>query len=326
MSKDSQAAAWKDLLATGLLKAFSRLPLGAAQALGRVMGRLAWHFAAKTRSDTLCNLALCLPERSAAERQALARAALEHMGMSFAEAGALWLWPAERVQAIPYEVVGEELLDAVLNQGRGVLIALPHLGAWEFINPYLVRRAPFMAMYRPAKLPRLDALMRAARERLGASLVPANAGGVKALMRHLSAGGVSILLPDQEPEPSGGVFAPFFGQTALTPTLYARLVQKTGAAPIFAAVERLERARYRLHFRAAPAGIADADPLLAATALNAGIEACVRALPEQYQWSYKRFSTRPPGEPRPYALYRQGGEAALTRLRQEALARRQPKA
>jgi KDO2-lipid IV(A) lauroyltransferase len=33
-----------------------------------------------------------------------------------------------------------------------------------------------------------------------------------------------------------------------------------------------------------------------ATRLNAMVEQCVRALPTQYQWVYKRFRVRPPGE------------------------------
>jgi KDO2-lipid IV(A) lauroyltransferase len=34
----------------------------------------------------------------------------------------------------------------------------------------------------------------------------------------------------------------------------------------------------------------------AVTAINQAIEDCVRERPEQYQWSYRRFKTRPEGE------------------------------
>ena len=34
--------------------------------------------------------------------------------------------------------------------------------------------------------------------------------------------------------------------------------------------------------------------------MNAGVERCVRRIPEQYQWNYKRFRTRPEGEARFY--------------------------
>ena len=50
-----------------------------------------------------------------------------------------------------------------------------------------------------------------------------------------------------------------------------------------------------LHVEAAPPGIASADAVASATALNAGIEAFVRRSPEQYQWTYKRWSQQPEG-------------------------------
>ena len=37
-----------------------------------------------------------------------------------------------------------------------------------------------------------------------------------------------------------------------------------------------------------------------AASLNRDIERCVRKLPEQYLWSYKRYRIRPPGSPSPY--------------------------
>lgn len=313
---NNRPAAWKGRAALGALRLCACLPLSRAQALGRFLGAVMWRFARRTRLFAECNLALCLPELSETEREALARESLAHLGMAFTEAGALWLWPQERLARIPCSTVNEELLDAALAAGRGVLIALPHLGAWEFLNPYLIARGvPFMAMYRPARLPELDGLMRGARERMGATLVPANAGGVKALMRHLAQGGLSVILPDQEPEASGGVYAPFFGLSALTATLYSRLLAKTGAAPLFAYVERRAGAAgYRVHFHAAPAGLADADPVVAAAALNRGVEECVRALPAQYQWTYKRFSTRPAGQQRPYALFAQDRPSALAAM------------
>ncbi len=34
--------------------------------------------------------------------------------------------------------------------------------------------------------------------------------------------------------------------------------------------------------------------------MNQAIEQCVREIPEQYQWEYKRMRHRPPGEINPY--------------------------
>ena len=97
------------------------------------------------------------------------------------------------------------------------------------------------------------------------------------------------------------MFAPFFGYPALTMVLINRLARKTGAPVVFTYVERLPAAGgYRMSFLPAPEGIDDPDPEIAAAALNLGVESCIRRCPEQYQWSYKRFSVRPDGAPSPY--------------------------
>ena len=76
--------------------------------------------------------------------------------------------------------------------------------------------------------------------------------------------------------------------------LVSRLAQRTGATVLFAFAERLPRGQgYRIRFRPAPPAIADEDLHTAVSALNQGVEDCVRLAFEQYQWHYKRFQFRP---------------------------------
>jgi len=60
---------------------------------------------------------------------------------------------------------------------------------------------------------------------------------------------------------------------------------------------------FALHIAPTDPAVADPDPHVAATALNAGIERIARRDPAQYQWTYKRYTLRPPGsgEEDPYA-------------------------
>jgi KDO2-lipid IV(A) lauroyltransferase len=82
-------------------------------------------------------------------------------------------------------------------------------------------------------------------------------------------------------------------------TLIPRLVAKTGAAVFVGYARRLPQGSgYEIHFAAAE--LDGGDETAATTALNAAIERAVRAMPEQYQWGYRRFKTRPPGEARFY--------------------------
>jgi Kdo2-lipid IVA lauroyltransferase/acyltransferase len=124
---------------------------------------------------------------------------------------------------------------------------------------------------------------------------------VRALYQGLGRGEAVGILPDQNPDPGSGVFAPFFGMPAYTMVLIARLVRKTGATLILTYAERLPRgAGYHVHMIEAPEDFASATPEQAGAILNRLIEDGVRAHPEQYQWSYKRFRVRPEGEPGVY--------------------------
>jgi len=117
------------------------------------------------------------------------------------------------------------------------------------------------------------------------------------MIRGLKKGNAAWYAPDQDFRGKDMVFAPFFGIPTYTMVLVSRFARKSGATVIFTYAKRLpEGGGYHLHFFPASKDIAAKDIEIAATALNKGVEQCVKACPEQYQWSYKRFKRRPEGK------------------------------
>jgi len=148
----------------------------------------------------------------------------------------------------------------------------------------------------------MDSIIRNSRERAGAKLVPTDRGGVKSLYTALGIGELIGILPDQDPGHDAGVFAPFFGIQANTMTLLSRLAAKTESSVIFAYAERLSFGRgYKIRFIKGSEDINQKDTVISCTAINADVEKCVRALPDQYLWAYKRFRCRPEGETHLYS-------------------------
>lgn len=282
-----------------LIRAASRLPLWLAQAFGTVIGQLFYWIPNREQENARINLELCFPELDQAEREQLLRRTLQENAKTLMEAPGTWLRdPAWWLQRIDGQG-GERLLRDLLAQGKGLIIAAPHIGNWEVGVHFLASAAPITALYRPPRLQVLEEVIKRGREQNGAKLVATDAKGVKALYGALMAGEMVGILPDQQPKQGGksaGVFAPFFGEPALTMVLVNRLAQRSGAPVVYMITERLPRARgYCMHWIMAPEGIADPDPEIAAAALNLGVEQCARRLPTQYQWSYKRFEARPDG-------------------------------
>lgn len=288
-----------------LLRALARLPLPVLHGVGAAVGLAVDLFPNRQRYITESNLALCFPELSDRERRRLRRRTLVETGKTVAESLAIWLGDSGRVLNMVKAVSGKEAIDAAMAEGKGVIFAGPHLGAWELVGLYASVRWPITILYRPPGAALVDAMMGMGRGRLGATLVPTDSSGVRRLLQALRRGQIAGILPDQDPHDPEGLFAPFFGIAANTISLLSRLAAKSGAPVFVVYAERLPRGRgYRMHFIPAGPEINDADAERSAAALNRAVEEAVRSCPAQYQWTYKRFRTRPRGEHR---IYRRNG-------------------
>ncbi len=278
-----------------LLRLGGRLPLWALHRLGAAFGWLVWRLPTEPRRKAIETLSYVKTQFSDETRQQLLKSTLIETGKAVFEVMRIWNGDASRALQLVREVRGGELFDQALADGRGLIIAAPHLGCWELLNFWLCDRTPIAIAYRPPRQPALEPLLLKARGALAAEQVAAEGTtGVRKLFKRLREGGVVGILPDQQPRRGEGEFAPFFGTPALTMVLLSRLAQRTGASVLFAFAERLPKAQgYRMHFLPAPEGIADADLPTAVAALNRGVENCVRLSPAQYQWSYARYSIRP---------------------------------
>jgi len=281
-----------------LFRLFTVLPLPLAHALGAALGWLFLVIPNKRRHTAQINLELCFPEMRAPTRRRLLRRNMIELGKFLAEIGALWTRGERGIRRLVRRVSGEDKLKKALGQKKGVILAVPHLGAWEMIGLWSSMHYPITSMYREPPMSQMGKSMRAARERFGARLVSADNTGIRALYKALERGEMVGILPDQVPASrSSSVFAPFFGIPTSTMVLLSRLAIKTGAPVVFSYAERLPGGNgYHLHFLPAPDEIHQGSIESSAAVVNAMVEQCVRELPEQYQWVYKRFRHRPGNE------------------------------
>lgn len=290
----------KGRLALTVLKLVGRLPLRWSRRLGKLVG----HMAVLTRADSLrisrINLQQCYPAMDARERERLARQSVIHTAMTGFEVATLWRQPWSRSEDEIVRVRNQQLLTDGVEEGQGVLVLMPHTGNWEIFGMYLATLGPSTALYAPPKIAALDPLIRAGREVTGTNMVPTNVHGVRALLKSLKGGDIVMVLPDQEPDTSGGDFAPFFGRPALTMTLAHNLLKRTKARCVFGFGKRVESG-FELVFLPAEKAIYSDEQKVSLAALNRGVEACIAEAPEQYQWEYKRFRRTPEGKS---AIYR----------------------
>jgi KDO2-lipid IV(A) lauroyltransferase len=278
------------------LRLFSLLPLPILHGLGIGLGWLIWLWPGRHQKRVKENLAQSGLIQS---RPGLLRQVIQETGKSLLEIAAVWLRPQEKVIRLVRDTPGWEHFESALQSGKGVVVVAPHIGCFEMINQFIAARQPFTAMYKPARKPFVDAFMRQGRERGQASLVPTDLSGVKALLGALKRGEAIGVLPDQVATKGDGVWAPFFGRWAYTPTMTVRLIQSTGAIPLMVYAERLSWGRgYRIHFDPLESPLPK-DRAEAAAALNREVERVASKLPAQYMWSYARYKQPGSAEPPP---------------------------
>lgn len=284
-----------------LLHVMALFPLPMNHAIGAAIGWLLYAIPNDLRKTVFTNLELCFPDLDVKSRRKLARQSLIETGKTATELGPLWLWNAKRMLRLVRGTDNIDVLQAALAHEKGVILLVPHLGAWEIAGLYYANARPITSLYRPPRTQGLEDFVLRGRTRTGARLVPTNNSGIRALLSALHANETTGILPDQNPAGNSGVIVPFFGVDTSTVVFVSKLIQKTDARVVFLFAERLSRGRgYRMHFRAPPEDIYARDLARSVSAMNQGVEKCARELPDQYQWTYKRFKTKPPDQPPRY--------------------------
>lgn len=276
-----------------LFRLLSRLPLSLIHQLGAIAGFWAYGFSPSYRRHLRENLA------QAGLPPALRLPAAAEAGKQMLELSRIWMRTLDEANAQVVEVCGRDLLDAALDEKKGVVFLTPHLGCFEIIGQYLSSFGDFTVLYREPKRASLQKLILMGRKRERQHLAPADLSGVRALIKALKKGQMVGMLPDQAPKNGEGVWLDFFGRPAYTMTLAARLTE-TGAAVLLTWGERLPGGQgYRIHFQALSQALSG-DTVQRAEQINHEIEAVIRQCPVQYLWGYNRYKT-PRGAPQPPA-------------------------
>jgi KDO2-lipid IV(A) lauroyltransferase len=294
----------RSVLLRAAIALLSRLPLSAALALGAAVGRIAWVVAPANRRLMLEHLAIAFPERTEAERRALARASLVHLGQVAMEVVTLRRWARELERHVSIAPGGEEVVRRAMARGQGLIFVAGHIGNWELLAQRLsVITQPNAVIAKQNADPRLNELIAALRAEGGLTTLwredPATGRELIRLFR--KGGGLGILI-DQDTKVQG-VFAPFFGRLAYTPRAVGDLALRFGATVVVATSHRRGERRgagHELDIVEVPYDAAPADREAEVARLTAACvalqEAAIRRNPVEWVWMHRRWKTRPPAD------------------------------
>ena len=271
-----------------LLRCFAQLPLPIIHHLGAAIGWGVGVFAHKFPNRIKQNLRMSFPLKSDVALNQLVNSNMKESGKAVLETFAIWFRNMQALQPWFKDCSGWQHVDAGFKAGRCIIFLTPHLGSFEITSLYYGQFHPITVLYRPPRQAWLMPLILSGRQRGGVTLAPANAQGVKQLLKALKRNEAVGILPDQAPLTGEGEWAPFFGRPAYTMTLACKLAKKTGALVLMAYGERLSGGRgYHVHIRP----VADGG-IHTSAMLNAQIEQTILQCPAQYIWAYDRYKVR----------------------------------
>jgi Kdo2-lipid IVA lauroyltransferase/acyltransferase len=283
--------------AIALLWLLHWLPLPLLAALGQGLGALLWRLAGSRRRIALRNLELCFPEKSAGEREQLAREHFGWMGRSILERGLIWFASPQRLLRL-MQFEGD--IHQAERSTQPVMWLLPHFAALDWAAPALMlgQSKPGVDVYQRQSNAVFDAALMKGRGRFGQNAFVDRHDGIRPVIKLIRKGYGFVNAPDMDFGRDDSAFVPFFGVPACTLLAPAKMAAALGMTvlPLILLMKPGGQG-YRVIAPPPLDGFPSGDALADTARLNQWLEAQIRQAPAQYLWVHKRFKTRPEGEP-----------------------------
>ncbi|MFG2028179.1 phosphatidylinositol mannoside acyltransferase [Streptomyces sp. NPDC048825] len=226
-----------------------KLPEPVAVRLGRTIADIAWKRRGKGVRRLESNYARVVPDATPQRLAELSRAGMRSYLRYWMESFRLPAWSRERI-ASGFSAQDLHYLTDGLASGKGVILALPHLGNWDLAGAWVTTKleTPFTTVAERLKPETLYDRFVAYREGLGMEVLAHDASVFGTLARRLRDGGLVCLVADRDLSASG-VEVKFFGETTRMPAGPALLAQQTGALllPVTLWYDDSHMMRGRLH-------------------------------------------------------------------------------
>jgi KDO2-lipid IV(A) lauroyltransferase len=186
-----------------------------------------------------------------------------------------------------WKVQGYERVGEALRGGNGVILALPHLGGWEWAGRWMTDQGHRMTVVvEPLANRELFEWFAGLRAKLGMTVVPLGPDAGAVILKALKANEVVCLLSDRDIQRTG-IEVEFFGERTTLPAGPATLSLRTGAPVLPTAVYFTDR--YNGHLGVVRAALSAErqgrlrdDVARMTQALASELEVLIRHAPEQW--------------------------------------------
>jgi len=242
------------------------------------------------------NLRRAFPEKTEEERLRIARRFYLNLTDTTLETVKLFTTPVQEIKR-RCPCLNPEVVNQYLDNGQSIILSGSHYNNWEITGITMppVFHGATVTAYKPLTNKHIDRFLNRSRARTGMELVSMEET-FKVMRKRANEAVVFILLTDQSPTSRKNAhWVEFLGQdTASLPGVDV-LARKFNFPVLYYHVRRVRRGYYEVSFDEIwkdPSTAADMD---ITRAYARRLETEIRALPENWLWSHKRWKIRREG-------------------------------
>jgi KDO2-lipid IV(A) lauroyltransferase len=241
---------------------------------------------------TMCNIKICFPDLSDAEKALLAKESFIETFVSGYETLQSWTRPIHISGKKIFRIENNYLISQNINK-KGLAIIAIHNRSVDMLLKWINSKTNTTTLYKKVKIKYLDKFVRKQREENNNEVYETNINGVRKIFKAFIDNKVVCLAADQVPKRGMGEYIKFFNTDAYTTTLAASMVYKTKKPAVFICINSFENNRLGITIKPSKENIYnDSEYKLS---VNQSIEELIKINPKDYSWEYKRFRRSPSG-------------------------------
>ena len=240
------------------------------------------------------NLKNAFPEKSPAERKAIARKFYRFLPDLIVEAIKMRsISPKEATKRM--RLCQLEELERHFRAGKGVIVVTAHYANWEMgihaISLYTTH--PALIVYKPLRDKSFDTVFNAIRSRFGAIMVPMKQT-LRQIVAHRHQPHLSVFVADQTPSRRDTeYFIRFLNQDTPVYTGPEKIAKTTGFPVVFCHIDRVKRGHYTGTFTTLVETPSEVPGNGITDLHNNMTEEIIRRKPELWLWSHRRWKKKP---------------------------------
>lgn len=273
------------------------IPIDFIRSATNLYTKLSLHKTSSVYKLTVCNIKICFPDLSDAEKTLLAKESFIETFVSGYETLQSWARPIHISGKKIFRIENNYLISQNANK-KGLAIIAIHNRSVDMLLKWINSKTNTTTLYKKVKIKYLDKFVRKQREENNNEVYETNINGVRKIFKAFIDNKVVCLAADQVPKRGMGEYIKFFNTDAYTTTLAASMVHKTKKPAVFICMNSFKNNRLGITINPCNENIYnDSEYKLS---INQSIEELIKINPKDYSWEYKRFK-RPPSGGDPYA-------------------------